>query len=64
MKQIKVQVTVNAELRDRLTQLAQSEGLSVSSYARVVLNRHILSIDRAIAQSPPSRSLQDFYQNL
>jgi hypothetical protein len=53
-----VQVTVNDEVRHRLESLASASGLSVSSYVRVLINRHFLALDRH-PQSLPS--LHDIY---
>jgi len=56
-----VQVTVDGPLKQRLETLAASSGLSVSSYVRVVINHHLLALDRHTQSIP---SLQDFYSSL
>jgi predicted DNA-binding protein len=56
-----VQVTVDDPLKQRLEALAAASGLSLSSYVRCVINRHLVALDRQ-AQALPS--LQDFYANL
>lgn len=56
-----VQVTVDDPLKQRLEALAASSGLSVSSYVRVLINRHLAALDR---QSQALPTLQDFYSNL
>jgi antitoxin component of RelBE/YafQ-DinJ toxin-antitoxin module len=45
-----VQVIVDEPLKHRLQILAKEQGLSVSSYVRVLINRHIVSIDRSQQQ--------------
>lgn len=65
MRQPIVQVSVDAALKERLEHLSKAHGLSVSSYVRVVINRHILAVDRAAAQQAQQEiSLQSFYENL
>jgi antitoxin component of RelBE/YafQ-DinJ toxin-antitoxin module len=56
-----VQVTVDDQLKQRLEALAASSGLSLSSYVRVLINRHLAALDR---QSQALPTLQDFYSNL
>ena len=56
-----LQVCVDQPLKERLEALAKAEGLSVSSYLRVLVNRHILALDR---QSQALPTLQDFYSSL
>lgn len=54
-----VQVIVTDELKQRLQSLAQAQGLSTSSYLRVLINRHLLSIDRATIN--PAQNLHEVY---
>jgi predicted DNA-binding protein len=56
-----VQVTVDDPLKQRLEALAASSGLSLSSYVRVVINRHLAAMDRS---AQPLPSLQDIYSSL
>lgn len=56
-----VQVTVDDPLKQRLEALAASSGLSVSSYVRVLINRHLSALDRS---AQPLPSLHDIYSSL
>jgi len=58
-----VQVSVDPPLKQRLELLAAAHGLSVSSYVRVVINRHILAVDRQ-EQASSFQSLDEFYRTL
>lgn len=66
MRQPIVQVSVDAPLKERLEALAAAHGLSVSSYCRVVINKHMIALDRAAAEEQlrATSSLQTFYENL
>lgn len=40
-----IQVVVDEPLKRRLEDLAKADGRSVSSYVRVLINRHLISLD-------------------
>lgn len=42
-----VQVIVDEPLKQRLESLARADGRSVSSYVRVLINRHLVALDQA-----------------
>ena len=58
-----VQVSVDTALKQRLELLSAAHGLSVSSYVRVVINRHILAVDRQ-EQAVRLQPLDEFYRTL
>ena len=66
MRQPMVQVSVTPTLKARLEAMAAANGLSLSSYVRVVINHHILALDRQ--QQPlrhqPLQPLDEFYRSL
>ena len=63
--EIALRVVVDDPLRQRLKALAAADGRSVSSYIRVLINRHLVALDRQAAlQSPAPLNLQAFYDNL
>jgi hypothetical protein len=66
MRQPMVQVSVTAPLKARLEAIAAANGLSLSSYVRVVINHHILALDRQERplQHQPLQPLPDFYRTL
>ena len=63
--QIAIRVVVDDPLRDRLRALAAAESRTVSSYVRIIINRHLIALDRQLAQQQvEALTLQAFYQNL
>jgi hypothetical protein len=42
-----IQVIVDEPLKRRLEDLARADGRSVSSYVRVLINRHLVALDQA-----------------
>lgn len=59
-----LQVCVDQPLKERLENLARAQGLSVSSYLRVLINHHILALDRQSIRQSEGMSLQAFYDAL
>ena len=54
---------MDTALKERLELLSAAHGLSVSSYVRVVINRHMLDVDRQ-EQATRLQPLDEFYRNL
>lgn len=57
MKVPTIQVVVDEPLKQRLEELARAEDRSVSSYVRVLINRHLLALERAAREQANLHSI-------